>query len=1434
MRVGTCVGRVVAAVLLVFFLLGSSAQAAVLLVKQTATGEPADGSSWDNAFRSLTNALPAAVSGDEIWVAAGTYPAGILMKSGVALYGGFAGTETLRTERNPEANPSIIDGRNTLTGFLFTNSALNTTRVDGFTVRNCVGASGAAFRAQVGSPTIANNVVVNSFASQFGSAVYLENSAAVITNNLFSFNGGDTTVAGGAIFASNSTPRIEGNTFSANRARDGGAVVFAQSSGFLERNQFIANRSVRDGGGVSLLNASPRTAYNRFSGNISGSRGGGLSINGGGSSPLVFNNVLIRNQASTATNGDPRGGGGIFSDSFSLPSLVNNTLISNTAPVGGILCSNAAVTLANNLVAFGSSGIGGASTLQFFNNNVFGNSGSNYVGLTDPTGSNGNLSADPQFGGDTALGVVNLLPTSPSRDAGNTTYLPAGTTVDIYGQPRVQGTTVDMGAAESDGVTTYFLPPVVRVSPDGNDTASGEAWDSAKKTVQSALERVSRTGGEVWVRQGTYLGNLQVRPFTYVYGGFFGDETNRFQRNWSTNVTILDATQKGSVVSMQLLSLGETLDGFTIQNGLAIAGGGVFTDSSVIIAHNRFASNSVETTSPAAAVRGGGAIYVGGGSPQILNNQFFRNVSTSIDRNQPAEGGAIKVNDGSPIIANNLFRQNTVANGATAGEARGGAIATVLRGTASIINNTVLQNTATVGAGTTAVDQGSIYLGNTNTAAVVGNNLIAYNSSGISAPGRLPELRNNLVFANLRANYDRIPDQTGTNGNLSVSPRLSGPYGDPHLQPTSPAINAGNTNLIQPGWTDLDGQPRLSGDSVDIGADEFDGTIYTIADRIFYVRMDGDDTKDGRSWANARKNLAGVLADAAVEGGEIWVKSGSYTNRFFADVFTYLYGGFNGSETNRSDRNWGLNPTVLDGNVSTNATILLGPAVVTTFGLDTYGTVSGFIIQNGAGRQGGGVYAVGSPTISDNQIRSNLVSAVPGFIANGAGIYSQGGSPLILNNLLMANRTLSAANQNGRGGAIYLDPAGGLPLLYNNTILNNGATNGGAAVYISTNGAARLFNNLIAFNQSGIAAFSPAQSALITLKNNLVFGSTANELVNVTLDNSNVTSDPRFVDWPQGNIHLRADSPALDAADASVTQSPYDINGEPRVAHGGLDIGAEEFNGPLEADFSIVLTQPVQGGAFFAPATIPVAADVTGGTGTPAYVEFSANGKVVANSTTTPFSSFATGLLFDNYEVIAKVISSSGAVRTSAPVSISVLLPPGNIPPIVNFTSPTNNQSILADTTANVRANFTFTKPNGRILSWVLFDGAAKLAENANIPVGQVAANVTISNLVFGQYTWTAIVQSSVGDRATNAVTFSVGQRPPVTDPVLLIPAVLADGSIRLEMTRPTVGAVYRLESSTNLTAWTLVTSGNGGANLATNLPGTNVLMHFRGAGAYP
>ena len=74
-------------------------------VNDDATGAE-HGTSWQDAFTDLQSALAVAVAGDQIWVAAGTYKpslsidgsadartASFSLKSGVALYGGFAGVE---------------------------------------------------------------------------------------------------------------------------------------------------------------------------------------------------------------------------------------------------------------------------------------------------------------------------------------------------------------------------------------------------------------------------------------------------------------------------------------------------------------------------------------------------------------------------------------------------------------------------------------------------------------------------------------------------------------------------------------------------------------------------------------------------------------------------------------------------------------------------------------------------------------------------------------------------------------------------------------------------------------------------------------------------------------------------------------------------------------------------------------------------------------------------------------------------------------------------------------------------------------------------------------------------------------------------------------------------------------------------------------------
>jgi hypothetical protein len=107
-------------------------QARTIFVDAVAVGAN-NGTSWTNAYRELQSALGIAMTGDEIWVAAGTYrpdfgaTAGIhtgdqcasfTLKNGVAVYGGFEGAdsagypggETQRDQRDPVAHETILSG----------------------------------------------------------------------------------------------------------------------------------------------------------------------------------------------------------------------------------------------------------------------------------------------------------------------------------------------------------------------------------------------------------------------------------------------------------------------------------------------------------------------------------------------------------------------------------------------------------------------------------------------------------------------------------------------------------------------------------------------------------------------------------------------------------------------------------------------------------------------------------------------------------------------------------------------------------------------------------------------------------------------------------------------------------------------------------------------------------------------------------------------------------------------------------------------------------------------------------------------------------------------------------------------------------------------------------------------------------------------------
>lgn len=103
------------------FLLACPAWAQTVIRVNAATGvDTNDGLSWEAAKKTVTAGLAAVISGDQLWVAAGTYVERITLKVGVALYGGFAGNENALSERNWTANVTILDGNQGVGGSVVT------------------------------------------------------------------------------------------------------------------------------------------------------------------------------------------------------------------------------------------------------------------------------------------------------------------------------------------------------------------------------------------------------------------------------------------------------------------------------------------------------------------------------------------------------------------------------------------------------------------------------------------------------------------------------------------------------------------------------------------------------------------------------------------------------------------------------------------------------------------------------------------------------------------------------------------------------------------------------------------------------------------------------------------------------------------------------------------------------------------------------------------------------------------------------------------------------------------------------------------------------------------------------------------------------------------------------------------------------------------
>ena len=143
------------------------------------------------------------------------------------------------------------------------------------------------------------------------------------------------------------------------------------------------------GGGVFCDLASPILIERHHHGKHRLDPGGGIYCTFT-ASPVIANCTISGN-----TSGNL--GGGIYCNATTAATIVNSTITSNSAVGGGAIYSSGTPLVSNTIFAFNSSGLqnGTPGTPTIRNNCAYGNTDYNYSGLSDPTGTNGNISADP-------------------------------------------------------------------------------------------------------------------------------------------------------------------------------------------------------------------------------------------------------------------------------------------------------------------------------------------------------------------------------------------------------------------------------------------------------------------------------------------------------------------------------------------------------------------------------------------------------------------------------------------------------------------------------------------------------------------------------------------------------------------------------------------------------------------------------------------------------------------------------------------------------------------------------------------------------------------------------------------------------------------------------------------------------------------------------
>ena len=367
----------------------------------------------------------------------------------------------------------------------------------------------------------------------------------------------------------------------------------------------------------------------------------------------------------------------------------------------------------------------------------------------------------------------------------------------------------------------------------------------------------------------------------------------------------------------------------------------------------------------------------------------------------------------------------------------------------------------------------------------------------------------------------------------------------------------------------------------------------------------------GQTWGNAFPTIQEAV-DAALPGDMIWVKKGTYflSSKISVNKPVFIYGGFEGNENEKIQRDWQNKNTVIDGNY-----------LVPGFDITKQVTINGFIIKNGKGAQS--AYSAGGISISsqgigkianctfinnsafysggaihievfgyDDSIINNclfITNSAPSY--SGGGIYNRGSSTIIRNCIFSQNGAWdggaiyaydsspriencfffsNSATRNG--GAVYLSDWQDSPIIRNSVFTGNSAASAGAGVY-NNDSAGTVISCTFTGNQScpNALIYNDYVTNKISIINSILWGNGLEVASKYTgylprvqycnIDQSgfagtdgNINQEPLFIDakgpdaiWGTMDDNLRL-QPGSPCIDAATSTDapPTDIEGSPR------------------------------------------------------------------------------------------------------------------------------------------------------------------------------------------------------------------------------------------------------------------------------------------------